>query len=807
MAVVLVIVGIIVSIVASVLPSLIRSSKVKKAQAILEKVDYALQGYSLANHRLPCADGGTNGDEDSGVFVGNLPYRTLGLSSADDAWGKSIKYGVYDTLTTTTSGDFCTTLSSITSYNDVARIHTTHQTTGQITNQSYIIVSGGPRDLDDDGADGFFDGFNEGTDVQFDDPNKIEFHGTPTSSRYDDLMRAFSINELNQKNCTGGSGGGGGSGAEDTYANGCSNGTDDDGDGYVDCDDQDCYGVGACGAGGPDVEITTTTIPSGPVNSTYSATFQATGGTTPYEWTLTDDGGFTDFSLHTYTGQLSGTLDQCPGTYTIGVEVQDSTLPVDGGPKTDSETFSLDVTSNLAVSRTSGYGTDITWDIASQQEIFEATGAHLGDINWALDTGGATGFTVVSTGSDTCVIKKNGTTIAGTYTFTLTATDASCPSNTADIVLTVTVTTSGTGSPGDITGEIDSLEFDTSNGYEPSMIHVDGNVYAIAYRGTNDDGFLKTVEIAADGQITNTVIDTLEFDTSNGYEPSIIHVDGNVYAIAYRGNNEDGFLKTVEIATDGQITGTVIDTLAFDTSQGYEPSIIHVDGNVYAIAYRSNNQDGFLKTVEIAMDGQITGTVIDSLAFDTSNNGYEPSIIHVDGNVYAIAYRGPGSDGYLKTVEIATDGQITNTVIDTLAFDTSAGYEPSIIHVDGNVFAIAYRGASNNGLLKSVEIATDGQMTGTVIDTLEFDTTYGYDPDIINVGGDIYAIAYGGNKGYLKSVEIAMDGQITNTVIDSSQFDNSSGNEPDIIHVNGNVFAVAYRGSGFDGFLKTLEIN
>ena len=805
MAVVLVIVGIIVSIVASVLPSLIRSSKVKKAQAILEKVDYALQGYSLANHRLPCADSGTDGNDDSGVFVGNLPYRTLGLSSADDAWGKSIKYGVYDTLTTTTSGDFCTTLSSITSYNDVARIHTTHQTTGQITNQSYIIVSGGPRDLDDDGADGFFDGFNEGTDVQFDDPNKIEFHGTPTSSRYDDLMRAFSINELNQKNCTGGSGGG--SGAEDTYANGCSNGTDDDGDGYVDCDDQDCYGVGACGAGGPDVEITTTTIPSGPVNSTYSATFQATGGTTPYEWTLTDDGGFTDFSLHTYTGQLSGTLDQCPGTYTIGVEVQDSTLPVDGGPKTDSETFSLDVTSNLAVSRTSGSGTDITWDIASQQEIFEATGAHLGDINWALDTGGATGFTVVSTGSDTCVIKKNGTTIAGTYTFTLTATDASCPSNTADIVLTVTVTTSGTGSPGDITGEIDSLEFDTSNGYEPSMIHVDGNVYAIAYRGTNDDGFLKTVEIAADGQITNTVIDTLEFDTSNGYEPSIIHVDGNVYAIAYRDNNEDGFLKTVEIATDGQITGTVIDTLAFDTSQGYEPSIIHVDGNVYAIAYRSNNQDGFLKTVEIAMDGQITGTVIDSLAFDTSNNGYEPSIIHVDGNVYAIAYRGPGSDGYLKTVEIVTDGQITNTVIDTLAFDTSAGYEPSIIHVDGNVFAIAYRGASNNGLLKSVEIATDGQMTGTVIDTLEFDTTYGYDPDIINVGGDIYAIAYGGNKGYLKSVEIAMDGQITNTVIDSSQFDNSSGNEADIIHVNGNVFAVAYRGSGFDGFLKTLEIN
>jgi hypothetical protein len=291
--------------------------------------------------------------------------------------------------------------------------------------------------------------------------------------------------------------------------------------------------------------------------------------------------------------------------------VVDSTLPADGGPKTDSETFDLQVTSNLAVSRTSGAGTDITWDSPSQQETFEATGGHLGDIDWTLDTGGATGFIVTSTGSDTCTIEKNGTSTEGTYTFTLTATDASCAGNTADIVLTVTVTASGIGSPsatGNINGVIDTLEFDTSSGYEPDMTHVDGDVYAIAYRGPGDDGFLKTVEIATDGQITNTVIDTLEFDTLSGFEPDIIHVNADVYAITYRGPGDDGFLKTVEIATDGQITNTVIDTLEFDTSSGFEPSIIHINANVYVIAYRGPNSDGFLKTVEIATDGQITNT-------------------------------------------------------------------------------------------------------------------------------------------------------------------------------------------------------
>jgi len=40
---------------------------------------------------------------------------------------------------------------------------------------------------------------------------------------------------------------------------------------------------------------------------------------------------------------------------------------------------------------------------------------------------------------------------------------------------------------------------------------------------------------------------------------------------------------------------------------------------------------------------------------------------------YAIAYSGDGHDGFLKTVEISTNGIITNTVIDTLEFDATKG--------------------------------------------------------------------------------------------------------------------------------------
>ena len=186
MAVVLVIVGIVISIVATVLPSLIKSSKVKKARAILEQVDYAIQGYVAANGRLPFADKGTSGKEDSltPTYFGNLPYITLGLSSGDDAWGNRMKYGVNKDLTATNPGNMGTTLKTACSDDPVnpEKLHVSIN--GTLTHVAYVIVSGGLKD--EDGANGLFDGFNRVDDAIYDDPNRIM-----ESGEYDDLMHGF----------------------------------------------------------------------------------------------------------------------------------------------------------------------------------------------------------------------------------------------------------------------------------------------------------------------------------------------------------------------------------------------------------------------------------------------------------------------------------------------------------------------------------------------------------------------------------------------------------------------------------------
>jgi hypothetical protein len=47
----------------------------------------------------------------------------------------------------------------------------------------------------------------------------------------------------------------------------------------------------------------------------------------------------------------------------------------------------------------------------------------------------------------------------------------------------------------------------------------------------------------------------------------------------------------------------VIETVVFDTGAGYEPRIIPVSGDIFAIAYRGVNRDGFVKTISLNMQG------------------------------------------------------------------------------------------------------------------------------------------------------------------------------------------------------------
>ena len=170
-------------------------------------------------------------------------------------------------------------------------------------------------------------------------------------------------------------------------------------------------------------------------------------------------------------------------------------------------------------------------------------------------------------------------------------------------------------------------------------------------------------EVCETGDIDDNIIDKFYFEPLICFEPELAYITNDFYAITYRGVNNDGFLSIVEIAGDGTINQTVISSYEFDGYDCYKPTISYHSGDIFIIAYTRYNE-GVLKTVKIPSNGiiSISSPVIDTSRY-TLFDFIEPSIVHVYDDIYAIACRGLDSDGYVRTTQISSIGDINNNII------------------------------------------------------------------------------------------------------------------------------------------------
>lgn len=373
--------------------------------------------------------------------------------------------------------------------------------------------------------------------------------------------------------------------------------------------------------------------------------------------------------------------------------------------------------------------------------------------------------------------------------------------------------TSLTPTVGDINdGTIDFLEFDPSTGQEPDMVRLGENsrYVAIAYAGPSADGFIRTVGIDPNGNVDNSSTDVLEYDTSNGQNNDLIKLGPNFYAIAYTGPSGDGFVKTIQIGdNNGDIATAATDTLEFDTADGTNPDIFNVGTNMYAIAYTGTSGDGFIKTFTIFdSNGDIGAAVTDTLEYDTAD-GATPSVINVQGNMYAVAHIGSSSDLMVKTVRIDTNGDIAAAITETVTFDAGTTAAPSILRVnDSNYYGIAYQSSATTGTLISIYIDYNGDIANTLTDSLVFDSSNVVDAFLFEMGSKTYGITYTGaaGDGFIATATIDTNGEISNSVVDVSEFLNASVARPRVVYMGNDIFAIAHGGVGSDGFVSTVGI-
>ncbi|HEX3570466.1 MAG TPA: Ig domain-containing protein [Acidobacteriaceae bacterium] len=178
----------------------------------------------------------------------------------------------------------------------------------------------------------------------------------------------------------------------------------------------------------PALQITSRSLPSGTSGSTYSTTLAATGGTTPYAWSLSSGSLPAGITLSS-AGILSGTTT-ATGTFNFFASVSDNSSPVQTQTVSLSLVVSattLKVMTNSLPNGTSGAG---------YTQALQATGG-TPTYKWGISSGSLPPGLALNQSTGAISGTPNS---SGTSTFTATVADSTNPSQTASSTLSITTT-------------------------------------------------------------------------------------------------------------------------------------------------------------------------------------------------------------------------------------------------------------------------------------------------------------------------------------------------------------------------------
>ena len=253
--------------------------------------------------------------------------------------------------------------------------------------------------------------------------------------------------------------------------------------------------------------------------------------------------------------------------------------------------------------------------------------------------------------------------------------------------------------------QVASLEHETEMGRHNSIVQVDSDTYALGYSDENEKGWIATFTITSNGS-SITEITSLKHNNNQGLYNSLVQVDSDTYLLAYTGPDNDGFISSFTISSDGTSITEIVQ-LEHQTSHAEHNSLVQVDSDTYALAYSGPDDDGFITTFAVASDGSSI-TEVATIEHNTSDASFN-SLIQVDSDTYVLAYSGTGEDGFIATFTISSNGA-TITEVDEIEHDTEKGRYNSVVQIDSDTYALAYAGLNSDGFIKTFSIQSDGTL-------------------------------------------------------------------------------------------------
>ena len=180
--------------------------------------------------------------------------------------------------------------------------------------------------------------------------------------------------------------------------------------------------------------ITTSSLPNGQINVAYSTTLAASGGTTPYVWSLTSGTLPTGLALNTATGVVSGTPTVSIANTPLTFQIIDSSVPQQS--KSVSLTLTIGTGGNFTIS-ISPKRAALT---VTQAITMTATTNDLAGVTWTAAGSSCSGSAcgTISAGSSLTGVGVTYTAPATAGVYAITATSVSDVTVSASITIGVT---------------------------------------------------------------------------------------------------------------------------------------------------------------------------------------------------------------------------------------------------------------------------------------------------------------------------------------------------------------------------------
>ncbi|MGA9353895.1 MAG: Ig domain-containing protein [Terriglobales bacterium] len=362
----------------------------------------------------------------------------------------------------------------------------------------------------------------------------------------------------------------------------------------------------------PALSVTTSSLAGGTVGTPYVATLGATGGITPYTWSISVGSLPAGLTLNASAGQISGTPTTA-GTSNFTLKVTDSETPT---AHTATAALSISISSMPLQITTSSLPTGV---LNYAYSAMLTAGGGIQPYSWSITNGNLpTGLTLtLATG------QISGTpTAQGTFNFTAKVTDSSSPNQSVSANLSITIngalaittTTLPSGSEGSsysatvaASGGLPPYSWSISSGSLPDGLNLGSNTGQITGTPSATGTFNFTVQVVDSETPAATTAANLSITINQGTPLQI-----NTNSLP-EGSEATQYFATLS-ATGGQQPYT------WSVSTGNLPSGLTLNASTGAVTGKPTVLGTANFTLKVTDSGSQTATQAVSILVITCNN-------------------------------------------------------------------------------------------------------------------------------------------------------------------------------------------